>query len=153
MEMPIEILTYDALAARLEISSEAARAVARRMRLPRSRSSDGRALVTVEVDEIRHRRRAPAGCAVQIEALQADIARLCSTVALHRADFDRERARADGLAAELATLTAEVASVKETAKRLEGELVTLRVVVQKQPPSRLARLTASVVGADRRACT
>ena len=78
-EMPIEILTYDALAARLAISPEAARAVARRMRLPRSRSSDGRALVTVEVDEIRHRRRAPAGCTVQIEALQADIARLCST--------------------------------------------------------------------------
>jgi hypothetical protein len=149
--MPIEILTYDALAARLEISPEAARAVVRRLRLPRSRSSDGRALVTVDVDEIRHRRRAPAGCTVQIEALQADLARLCSTVALHRADFDRERERADGLAAELATLTIEVASVKETAKQLEGELGTLRVLVQRQPPSRLARLTASVVEADRRA--
>ena len=76
--MPIEMLTYDALAARLDISPEAARAVARRLRLPRSLSSDGRALVTVDMGEIRHRRRAPSARTVKMEALQAEIVRLAS---------------------------------------------------------------------------
>jgi hypothetical protein len=149
--MPIEMLTYDALAARLDISPEAARAVARRSRLPRSRSSDGRALVTVDVSEIGHRRRAPAGRTAKMEALQAEIVRLASTVAMHGADVERERERADHLAAELAKLTAETMSVKQTTTRLEGELAALRVGVREQPPGRLGRLTASLVEADRRA--
>ena len=71
---------------------------------------------------------------------------------MHRADVERERERADRLAAELARLTAETMSVKETTTRLEGELAALRVGVREQPPGRLGRLTASVVEADRRAC-
>jgi len=50
--MPVEMLTYGALAARLDISVEAARAFARRLRLPRSRSSDGKALVAVDLDSL-----------------------------------------------------------------------------------------------------
>jgi chromosome segregation ATPase len=150
--MPIEMLTYEAFATRLEISPEAARAVARRLRLLRSKSSDGRTLVSVDVGEIRHRRRAPLGRTLEIEALRADIVQLASTVAMHRAEVERERERADRLAAELATLSAETMSVKETTARLEGALAALRVGVDKQPPGRLGRLTASVVAADRRAC-
>jgi len=157
--MPIEMLTYGALAARLDISAEAARAFARRLRLPRSLSDDGRALVTIDVGEIRHRRRASAGHAVQMDALQAEIVQLASAVAVHRADFERERERADHLAAELARLTAETTSLKEettslkeVATRLEGELSALRCGVQQAPPSRLGRLAASLVEADRRAC-
>jgi chromosome segregation ATPase len=150
--MSIEMLTYEALAARLEISPEAARAVARRLRLPRSRSSDGKALVNVDVDEIRHRRRAPAGRSVEMEALRAEVVQLASAVAMHKADVERERERADRLAAELARLSAETMSVKETMTRLEGALAALRVGAEKQPPGRLGRLTASVVAADRRAC-
>jgi chromosome segregation ATPase len=150
--MSIEMLTYDAFGVRLDISAEAARAVARRLRLPRSRSSDGKVLVAVDVDEIRHRRRPPVGRAVEIETLQAEIVRLAATVAAHRADFERERERADHLAAELAKLTAETSSLKDTTRELEGELAALRIGIQKQPPSRLGRLTASVVEADRRAC-
>jgi chromosome segregation ATPase len=104
------------------------------------------------VDEIRHRRRPPVGRAVEIETLQAEIVRLAATVAAHRADFERERERADHLAAELARLTAETRSVTETTRGLEGEIAALRIGIQKQPPSRLGRLTASVVEADRRAC-
>jgi hypothetical protein len=63
-----------------------------------------------------------------------------------------ERERADRLAAELARLSAETMSVKETMTRLEGALAALRVGAEKQPPGRLGRLTASVVAADRRAC-
>ena len=164
--MPIEMLTYGALAARLDISAEAARAFARRLRLPRSLSDDGRALVTIDVGEIRHRRRASAGHAVQMDSLQAEIVQLASAVAVHRADFERERERADHLAAELARLTAETTSLKEettslkeettslkeVATRLEGELSALRCGVQQAPPSRLGRLAASLVEADRRAC-
>ena len=40
--MTIENLTYAALAERLKISPEAARALVKRMRLPRHRSNDGK---------------------------------------------------------------------------------------------------------------
>jgi hypothetical protein len=52
--MPIEMLTYAALAGRLNCSPEAARAVARRHRLPRHRSNDGKTLVAVDLTEIEH---------------------------------------------------------------------------------------------------
>ena len=48
--MTIENLTYAALAERLKISPEAARALVKRMRLPRHRSNDGKTLVTVDLD-------------------------------------------------------------------------------------------------------
>ena len=150
--MPVEMLTYRALAARLDISVEAARAVARRLRLPRSLSSDGDALVAVDVCKIRHRRRPPVGRNMKIETLLAEFTRLASTLAIHRTEFERERELVDRLAAELVTLTAEVLSARQATARLEEELAALRVGLREQPPSRLGRLTASVVEADRRAC-
>jgi chromosome segregation ATPase len=150
--MAVEMLTYDELAARLDISAEAARGVVRRLGLPRSISSDGKARVTVDVDEIRHRRRAPAGRAAKIETLETEVARLAATLALHRAECERERARADRLAAELAGLTEEIMSVKQATSGLESEFVALRTAVQKQPETRLGRLTAALVEGDRRAC-
>jgi len=45
--MAIEMLNYADLAARLQVSPEAARALAKRLRLPRSRGNDGKALVTI----------------------------------------------------------------------------------------------------------
>jgi hypothetical protein len=149
--MPAEMLTYGALAARLAISVGATRSLVWRLRLPRSLSSDGRTLVTVDADEIRQR-RSPVACNMKILTLQAEIARLASTAAMYRADFERERERADHLAAELVKLMTETMTAKATAARLEGELSALRVGAQEQPPGRLRRLTASVVEADRRAC-
>ena len=52
--MAIEMLTYAALAERLKISPEAARALAKRLRLKRSRSNDGKSLLSVELAEIQH---------------------------------------------------------------------------------------------------
>ena len=52
--MAIEMLNYADLAARLTISPEAARALAKRLRLPRSRGNDGKALVSVDLAEINH---------------------------------------------------------------------------------------------------
>jgi len=94
--MPVEILTYAALGTRLKISPVAARSLAKRLRLPRSLSDDGKALVSVDLAEIRHSPR-PAGrreagnvaVAAEIVALHAEIARLEGTAAGHRADFEQ----------------------------------------------------------------
>ncbi|AJA59140.1 MULTISPECIES: hypothetical protein [Bradyrhizobium] len=52
--MCVALLTYADLSTRLGISREAARALARRRRLPRSRSDDGKALVSVDLTELRY---------------------------------------------------------------------------------------------------
>ena len=161
--MPVEMLTYAALGARLKISPEAARSLSKRLQLPRSLSSNGKALVSVDPAEIRHTPRPPgtrkpgdiAPLTTKIEALQAEIARLEERAAGHRADFERERERADHFMAELLKATAEAMAAKEATARLEGELTALRVgdaaASQRQAASRIRHLAATIVGADRRA--
>ena len=134
--MPIEMLTYGALADRLKVSPEAARSLAKRLRLPRSRSNDGKALVSVDLAEIQHKAlpsRSPAGhqavtapLKARIETLLAELARLEAAAAGHRAYFERERDRADRLMTELLKATADMMAAKEAAARLEGELAALR---------------------------
>jgi hypothetical protein len=157
--MSVEMLTYAALGARLKISPEAARSLATRLRLPRSLSHDGKAIVSVDLAEIRHTPRPPgahqAGTTLlqaKIETMQAEIARLEATAASHRADFERERERADRLMTELLQATAETMAAKEATARLEGELAVLRVGGQGQAARRLGHLAATVVEADRKAC-
>src|SRR5258708_22752662 len=123
--MSIEMLTYAALGARLNISPQAARSLSRRLRLPRSLLDDGKALVSVDLAEIRHTSRPPrsrasssALLAAKIEALKAEIARLETTAADHRADFERERA--DRLAVELLQATATTTAAQEATARLEA---------------------------------
>jgi len=147
--MPIEMLTYAALAAHLNISPEGARSFAKRLRLPRSLASDGKALVSVDLAEIHHTPRASGPRKATIETLQAEIAELKGTAAIHRADFERERA--DRLMLELLNATAEIVSANRATARLEGELAALRTGGRGQAPSRLGQLAASVVDADRRA--
>ena len=128
--MPVETLTYAALGARLTISAGAARSLATRLRLPRSVSDDGKTVVSVDLAQIRHTRRPRAGNeagnvappAAKIVALRAEITRLEATAAGHRADFERERERADRLMVELLQATAETMAAKETTARLEGFL-------------------------------
>ena len=165
--MSIEMLTYAALGARLNISQAAARSLTRRLRLPRSLSDDGKALVSVDLAEIRHTTRPPRGrasssalLAVEIEALKAEIARLETTAADQRADFERERERADRLAVELLQATAEIMAAKEMTARLEGEVAALRsggqsggsIDTHGQAARRLGHLAAFIVQADRKAC-
>jgi hypothetical protein len=164
--MSVEILTYGALGARLKISPEAARSLAKRLRLPRSLSDDGRALVTVDLAEIRHKpqpqgsRQAGNIAVSTIVALQAEIARLEASAASHRADFERERERADRLMVELLQATAETTASKAAAARLEGEVAALRaggraggsVDSQGQAARRVGQLAATLVEADRKAC-
>ncbi len=165
--MSVEMLTYAALGARLNISPKAARSVSRRLGLPRSLSDDGKALVRVDLAEIRHtprpRRARADNSALQaskIEALKAEIARLETSAADHSADFERERERADRLAVELLQSTAEMMAAKEMTARLEDEVAALRsggrvsgsADTPGQAARRLGHLAASIVQADRKAC-
>ena len=162
--MSVEMLTYAALGARLNISPKAARSLSRRLGLPRSLSDDGKALVGVDLAEIRHTprpRRARADnsalLASKIEALKAEIARLETTAADHSADFERERERADRLMVELLQAAAETTAAKEATARLEGELAALRIGGRaigghEQAARRLGNLAATIVEADRKAC-
>ena len=125
--MSVEMLTYAALGARLNISPKAVRSLSRRLGLPRSLSDDGKALVGVDLAEIRHTprpRRARADnsalLAAKIEALKEEIARLETTAADHRADFERERERADRLAVELLQSTAEITAAQEATARIDA---------------------------------
>ena len=161
--MSVEILTYAALGARLNISHEAARSLARRLRLPRSLSNDGKALVSVDLAEIRHTPRPPRGRAIsssaKIETLKAEIARLEARAADDKADFERERERADRLAVELRQATAETVAAQEVTARLEGKVAALRtggraggsIDSHGQAARRLGHLAASIVQADRKA--
>ena len=163
--MPVETLTYAALGAHLKISPEAARSLAKRLRLPRSLSHDGKAVVSVDLAEIRHTPRPPGTRQTRnitllmskIESLQAEITRLEARAAGHRADFERERERADRLMTELLQATAETMAAKEATARLEGELAALRIGGraigdQQQAARRLGHLAATIVEADRKAC-
>jgi len=128
--------------------------------LPRTLSDDGKALVSVDLAEIRHTPRPPggrqAGNIVLFESLQAAIARLEARAADDRADFERERERADRLTVELLQATAEVMAAKEVTARLEDEVAALRtggraIDSHGQAARRLGHLAATIVEADRKA--
>jgi hypothetical protein len=161
--MAIETLTYAELGARLTISPVAARSLAKRLRLARSFSDDGKALVSVDLAGIRHsprpsgrREAGNAAVTAKIAAMQAEIARLEAMAARHRDDFERERERADRLMVELLQANAEIKAAGEAATRLEGLLRTRdRTDGSIDNPGPVARrsasLAADLVAADRRA--
>jgi DNA repair exonuclease SbcCD ATPase subunit len=163
--MPIETLTYAAFGTRLNISPGAARSLAKRLKLSRSHSDDGKALVSVDLAGLRHTPRPPvhrqldnlALLTAKIEALQAEIARLETRAALHRADYERERERADRLMVELLQATAETMAAREATARLEGSLRSGGrngglIDTQGQSARRLGNQAADLVAADRKAC-
>jgi hypothetical protein len=169
--MSVEFLTYAALGDRLKISPAAARSLARRLRLPRSLSDDGKALVSIDLAEVRHTPHPPSNrqagnialLAAQMEALQAENVRLETSAAGHRADFERERERAERLVVELLQATADTTAAREAAAaareavaRLEGEVAVLRTRARTdssidKTERRLGQLAATLVDADRKA--
>jgi uncharacterized small protein (DUF1192 family) len=159
--MPVETLTYMELGARLAISTKAARSLAKRLRFPRSLSDDGLALVSVDLSELRHTPRRPGlrepgnvALEAKIAALRAEIARLEATAASHRADFERERERADRLMVEVLQATAETMAAREALARLEGSLSAGNrggaIDNHEQAGRRLGHLAAALVAADRK---
>ncbi|AMA55342.1 hypothetical protein [Bradyrhizobium sp. CCGE-LA001] len=168
--MCVELLTYADLGARLDVSREAARALARRRRLPRSRSADGKAVVSVDLTTLRYtprprraRRTDPIDAslarieAVKIEVFKAEIARLEEVATAYRAVFERERERADRLAIELTQAAAETTAANAWATRLEDEVAVLRSGrrpgggIVGQAALRLGHLAAAIVQSDRAA--
>jgi hypothetical protein len=163
--MAIDTLTYAELGARLAISPMAARSLAKRLRLPRSISDDGKALVSVDLAEIRHTPRPPGSresgngaLTAKIIAMQAEIARLEAVAASHRVDFERERERADRLMLELLQANAETTAAREATARLEGFLrnggrtngsIDNHGLAARRPGS----LAADLVAADRKAAS
>ena|SRR6516162_8252744 len=99
--MIIKTLSYAALAERLKCTLEAARS-----------------LVTGEVATLKER----------IESLQAELANLEATAARHRADYERERDRADRLVSELLKVTAN--TTNEMTAKLEGKIAALRLAAE-----------------------
>lgn len=157
--MSVEILTYAELGARLNISAAAARSLARRLALPRTLSDDGKALVSVDLSDVRQGRRDVAPLEAAIETLQAEVIQLETSAAAHRADFEHERARSDRLMAELARATAETTAARAAAARLEGEVAALRTALRAgsssenhgQSARRVGHVAASLVESDRKA--
>ena len=168
--MCVELLTYADLSSRLNVSREAARALARRRRWPRSRSADGKAVVSVDLATLRYtprprraRRADPVDAslarieAVKAEAFKAEIARLEDVATAYRVVFERERERADRLAIELTQAAAEATAANAWATRLEDEVTALRSArhpgggLAGQAASRLGHLAAAIVQSDRAA--
>jgi hypothetical protein len=129
--MTTEPLTYGQLGERLGVSAQAARALARRLRLPRQKANDGKTLVIIDMAEIEHK---PKPTAVRssgddhaaVAALTERIAALKEALNKAEANFTAERGRCDALMAEMLKATAELMAAKQTSARLEGELAALK---------------------------
>lgn len=149
--MPVEMLTYAELGDRLKISPEAARALVKRHRLPRSRSNDGKTLVQVDLTEINHSpitraSQKHAGHPVvtalkdHIATLQADLAEMRAVAGGHRTDFERECDRTNKLLAELLKANIDATTAREKAAHLEGKLSTIRRSWWKRITENLTRI-------------
>ena len=130
--MGIEQVTYADLAERLNITAEAARSLVRRKQLSRQKANDGKTLVAVDFSDIRHK-PVPVVRRADVDALRARVAELEELVkrveaiaAWHRKDYERERERAEQLAAEIVRMFADFVATKERAARLEAENEALR---------------------------
>jgi len=131
----LEQLTYAQIGERLNVSSEGARAIVKRNRLPRSHGNDGRTLVAIDLDGLRHKpmpARSPRGqpmtdvvAALRIEQLEAELAAEQERSAGHRADYERERERAD-----LLVRAQEI---------LDIQLKNLRLLLQAERPAAAPR--------------
>ena len=90
----------------------------------------------VDLTEIEHKplpARSPAGAQsvtdtlqAKIELLEAELAKVEVAAAGHRADFERERDRADKLLSEVLRATVDLIAAKEATARTEGDLAVVR---------------------------
>jgi hypothetical protein len=106
----LEQLTYAQIGDRLNISSEGARAIVKRNRLPRSHDKNGKTLVAIDLDQLQHKtlpvrfpRRRPVTdvmptLTARIDQLEAELVAERKRSAGHRAEYEHERERADLLA-------------------------------------------------------
>jgi chromosome segregation ATPase len=139
--MPTEQLTYAQIAKRLSVSPEAARAIVKRPRLPRSRRNDGKTLAAIDLTEIRHKplpARSPRGrrsvtdvvatLKARVAELETELAQAEERSAGHRVDFERERERADQLVTTQDRMVAELEALHSLLRSL------LEAAQQAAPP-------------------
>ena len=99
--MPVEMLTYAELGERLKVSPEAARALVKRHRWPRTASNSGKTLVQVDLTEFSHspisrqpqaqtNQQLVSALKQQIETLQTELTEMKGIANGYRADFERE---------------------------------------------------------------
>jgi hypothetical protein len=130
----IEQLTYTEIGARLGVTAEAVRALVRRHHLPHLRGNDGKTLVAIDLDEVRHKplparslrghqsvTETLARLQARIAGLEAELAAEQQRSAGHRVDYEHERAdrmlaTQDRLVAELETLRGLLAAIQEAAR-------------------------------------
>jgi hypothetical protein len=128
--MAIEMLSYRQLGERLGCSRDAARELVKRLRLPLHKANDGKALVSIDLDEINHNLMPTHSSADQLPitaSLKKRIKpKLEATAASHQAELERERERAERLMAELLRAKADALAARATVTRLEAELAALR---------------------------
>jgi len=149
--MPTEELSYAQMAERLSVSTEAARALVKRHRLPRSRSNDGKTLVAVDLGELHHRplpgrssrgyravTDVVAALKARIATLEADLAAEQQRSAGHRADFERERERADRMVTIQDRLIAELENLRSLLEAAQQSVrpVTPRTLREMSWPER-----------------
>jgi hypothetical protein len=136
--MVVEMLTYAALSERLGCSAEAARALVKRLRLPRQRGNNGKALVAVDVAELNHTpmtrtgtRRSPDDHHAVVAALKARIETLEAEVANSRAfrpvTGRTSSASAIGASGSWPRCSRRRRTAREAAARLAGELEAFQV--------------------------
>jgi hypothetical protein len=113
--------------------SSAFQGFVKRLRLPRQRRNNGDALVAGDFAErptvtahSANDRSVVATLTARIETLESEFAKVEAAAALHRADFERERERCEGLMAEVLKATAEMMAAREAAARLAGELAAIQ---------------------------
>ena len=120
--MATEMLSYRQLGQRLGCSRDAARELVKRLRLPRHKADDGKALVSVDLSEINHNLMPTHVTA----SLKKRIEPKLEATAVHQAELERERERAERLMSELLRAKAHALAARATVTRLEGELAALR---------------------------
>ena len=128
--MTIEMLSYRQLGERLGCSRDAARELVKRLRLPLHKANDGKTIVSVDLGEINHNLMPTHSSADQL-AVTASLKKrvkpmLDTTAAIHQAELERERERAERLMSELLRAKADALAARATVTRLEGELAALR---------------------------
>src|SRR5262249_30737401 len=142
---PTEQLTYAQIAERLSVSPEAARAIVKRHRLPRSRRNDGKTLAAIDFKEIRHTpmpARSPRGrrsvtdvlatLKARVAGLETELPKAEERSAGHRVDFERERERADQLVTTQDHMVAELEALHSLLHSLLRSL--LEAAQQAAPP-------------------
>src|SRR6516162_496322 len=105
--MAVESLTYAEIGERLGVSVHAARALVKRLRLPRMLNNDRKVITQIDFSEIKHRpqptpprsagNQALAVLRGRIAELETELGAERSRSASHRADYERERERGDQL--------------------------------------------------------